>query len=281
MIADLHCHTSLSDGSMSLDDLIFYASRAGLDCIAVTDHDTMDGVSRAAELGERHGIKVIPAAEISCYDKKRRKKVHILCYMPDRTEGLQLLFDRILRKRTEAGNMAIQDVTRLFPVTEEHISRYTAASKSIYRSHIMRALIDLGYDVKIYGELYTKLFDRETGSCYHGFEYPDVLEVLDEIRLAGGIAVLAHPLVYDSVDLLSELAKGKRIQGVEVFHPSAGEAAAGRIGAVADQYGLIKTGGSDFHGCNTGSPRQIASRVTDDAAIKALLSLKGSAINLL
>mgnify|MGYP000587385296 CR=1 FL=1 len=77
MIGDLHCHSKLSDGSTSLEDIVFYAKRAGLDALAITDHDTLAGASRAQVLGKRYGITVIPGVEISTFDPDTQRRVHI------------------------------------------------------------------------------------------------------------------------------------------------------------------------------------------------------------
>lgn len=274
MIGDLHCHTHLSDGSMSLDDLIFYAKRAGLDFISITDHDTMEGVTRAEVLGRRYGINVISGVEISCKDMSRDRKAHILCYLPGKPDRLQGLFSRILDSRTKVGKRIIRSIMRFYPVTEEHIQRYTLGSKSIYKSHIIRALLDLGYDCQSHGELYNELFGSDGGLCARDPEYPDVFETLETVHSAGGIAVLAHPPTYDSMELLEELAQKGLLHGVEAFHPSMDAKTSEEICALADKYGLIKTGGSDFHGFLTGRPNPIASSITTGDSINAMYHLK-------
>ena len=158
MIGDLHCHTKLSDGSMGIEDIVFYAKRMGLDFLAITDHDTMAGVTRATVLGQRYGIQVIPGVEISCIDSKRGRKVHMLCYLPQKPMRLESIFQKTLNQRTQAGYNMIDKVCRLFPVTKEHILRYSSSSKSIYKQHIMQALMDLGYTNTIYGDLFHQLF---------------------------------------------------------------------------------------------------------------------------
>ena len=273
MIGDLHCHTRLSDGSMSIDDLIFYAKRAGLDFIAVTDHDTMDGVTRATVLGKRYGITVLPAAELSCRDNTRGQKAHILCYLPEKPDRLQGLFGQMLDSRTKTGKRIIHAVMRYFPVTEEHIRRYTLGSKSIYKAHIIQALLDLGYDCQSHGKLYKDLFG-EGGLCARDPEYLDVFEALDVVHSAGGIAVLAHPHYFNSFDLLEELAEKKLIHGVELYHPTAKPGEQKRVEQIAGHFKLIKTGGSDFHGFLTGRPNPMASRITPEESIHAMFQLK-------
>lgn len=274
MIGDLHCHTHLSDGSMSLDDLIFYAKRAGLDFIAVTDHDTMEGVTRAEVLGRRYGINVIPAAEISCKNYETGRKVHILCYLPEKPNRLQGIFTQMLDSRTKVGRRIIRAVMHYYPVTEEHIARYTLGSKSIYKAHIIRALLDLGYDCQSHGELYHQLFSEDGGFCARDCEYPDVYEALEVIHSAGGIAVLAHPPVYDSMNLLETLAKKNLIHGVETYHPQTNAETREKISEIADKYGLIKTGGSDFHGFLTSRPNPLATCITTENSINAIYHIK-------
>lgn len=276
MIGDLHCHTHLSDGSMSLDDLIFYAKRAGLDFIAVTDHDTMDGVTRAEVLGRRYGINVLPASEISCIDNETGRKVHILCYLPEKPDRLQGLFAQILDSRTKAGKRIIRAVMRFYPVTEEHIARYTLGSKSIYKAHIIQALLDLGYDCQSHGGLYNELFSSNGGLCARESEYPDVYDVLETVHSAGGIAVLAHPPVYDSMKLMQTLAEKNLIHGVEAFHPATNKDDCDAICRLAEKYGLIKIGGSDFHGFLTSRPNPLATCITSDDSINAIYQLKKS-----
>lgn len=274
MIGDLHCHTRLSDGSMSIDDLVFYAKRAGLDFVAVTDHDTMEGVTRASVLGKRYGIGVVAGTEISCYDSLRGRKVHLLCYLPDKPDRLQGMLGQTLESRAKAGQRMIRAVMRYYPVTEEHIQRYTLGSKSIYKAHIMQALMDLGYDCQPYGELFRHLFDPEKGLCPRKVEYPDIFEALELVHSAGGIAVLAHPPTYGSMELLRELAEKELIHGVEAAHPDIRGEDEEEIARVAEQYGLLKTGGSDFHGMLRGQAHPLAARITTEPWLNALFSFK-------
>lgn len=273
MIGDLHTHTRLSDGSMSIDDLVFYAKRAGLDFVSVTDHDTMEGVTRAMVLGKRYGINVIAGCEISCMDYETRRKVHVLCYMPDKPDRLQGLFGQILDSRLKAGQKMMLAVMRYYPVTEEHIQRYTMGSKSIYKAHIMQAVMDLGYDSRAYGEVFRQLFGPE-GICAREPEYPDVLEALELVRSAGGIAVLAHPSEFDTMALTARLAEEGLIDGVEAFHPRVDSGDRDAILNLAETHGLLVTGGSDFHGMLSPDPNPLASCITPEHDINALFSYK-------
>ncbi len=273
MLGDLHCHTRLSDGSSTIDDLVFYAKRGGLDFVAITDHDTMAGATRAAVLGKRYGIKVVPGAELSAYDTARKRRVHILCYLPQKPERLLGICTKVIESRTLAGQEMLKRVMRYYPVTPEHVSRYSAGSKALYKAHIMNAIIDLGYSDRIYGPLYDDLFDSWQGSCYVEVTYPDVRHVLDVVHSAGGLAVLAHPAEYDSFDLLEELCGKNLLEGVECSHPRCSPQDQQRITEIADHYGLIKTGGTDFHGFYARDPHPLGSFLTQPEEIDKLYKL--------
>ena len=269
MIGDLHCHSKLSDGSTSLEDIVFYAKRAGLDALAITDHDTLAGASRAQVLGKRYGITVIPGVEISTFDPDTQRRVHILCYLPLKPDRLAGLLSRTLEQRRISGEQMIQKVSRLYPVTREHILRYAAASNSIYKVHIMQALLDLGYDISIYGQLYAQLFSDSGGSCLVKTVYPSLEEVLQTVKQAHGIAVFAHPSVYRSMELVRRLAPSGFIDGIEVYHPRNTE---------EDQQQLLtlcrQNGGTDFHGSYASRrANPLATCVTDEENLKGIFEL--------
>ena len=117
MIGDLHCHSKLSDGSTGLDDIVFYAKRAGLDALAITDHDTMSGVPRAEILGRRYGLTVIPGVEISTFDPNTSRRVHILCYLPHKSDALAGLLERTLEERLALGRA---DDRKCLPLLSGH-----------------------------------------------------------------------------------------------------------------------------------------------------------------
>ena len=248
MIGDLHCHSKLSDGSTGLEDIVFYAKRAGLDVLALTDHDTMSGVSRAEILGKRYGITILPGVEISTFDPDTKRRVHILCYLPQKPDRLAGLLGRTLEARRRSGEQMIQNVTRFFPITPEHVLRYAATSNSIYKVHIMQALLDLGYDTAIYGPLYQQLFSDKDGSCLVGTVYPSLDEVLQTVKSARGIAVFAHPSVYRSMELVRRLAPSGLIDGIEVYHPRNTPEDQQELLKLCSDNHLIVTGGTDFHG---------------------------------
>lgn len=273
MICDLHCHTSLSDGSLGIEEIIAQAQRTGIGYLSITDHDTMASFSRAHVLGERMGVKILPGAELSAWDKKRGSKVHILCYAPKKPDRLEGLCMKCCEIRKAASKEMIEKVLEKYPITIESILRRTTSSKSIFKQHIMRALIDYGYALEFYGKLDSQLFNPKTGSCYVEREYPDVNFVIDLIHSAKGVAVMAHPAQYDNIELLKELAESGRIDGVEIGHHSADEKCRRELQEIADKYNLIVTGGSDFHGLYNSVPTHLGSESTSLENVKRILEL--------
>ncbi|MBQ4310533.1 MAG: PHP domain-containing protein [Oscillospiraceae bacterium] len=275
MKGDLHCHTTLSDGSLGIEDIIIQAKRTGIDFISITDHDTMSSISRAKILGERHGVLTVPGVELSAWDKKRGRKVHILCYAPQKPDRLEGICKKACEIRTACAKEMIQKVMKLYPITSESVLKHVGGSKSIFKSHIMHALIDYGYSTHFYGRLNDELFNMKTGSCIVEREYPDVNYVLDLIHSARGAAVMAHPVLYDSEELLDELAAAGKIDGIEVYNYTADDEARKRLLKTAEKYGLIVTGGSDFHGLYNSKPTYIGSDTTDMDNLDKILKLTG------
>lgn len=273
MKGDLHVHTTLSDGSLGMEEVIAQAKRIGLDFISITDHDTMSSVSRAKILGERYGVQTIPGVELTAWDKTRNRKVHILCYAPQKPDRLEGICRRCSEIRQSCAKETVENVLKLFPITAEDITKHLSGSKSIYKQHILHALIEYGYSTHFYGKLNDELFNEQTGSCIVEREYPDVNYVLELIHSARGAAVLAHPMVYDSVDLIDDLASNGKLDGIEVYHYSADEEQQAMLLAKANEYDLIVTGGSDFHGLYNMRPTHLGMYTTDKENIDRILRL--------
>ncbi|MCX4355331.1 MAG: PHP domain-containing protein [Oscillospiraceae bacterium] len=283
MKADLHCHTTISDGSLGISDIIKQADRDDVRYLAITDHDSLASLSRSAVLGKRYNVTVIPAAEFSAFDSARGRKVHILCYMPEKPDRLEGLCLRTSEGRMKLGKSIAMRVLEKYPITLESILRYSAGSKAIYKCHIMHALMDYGYTTNLYGDVYDEIFDAKDGLCASQVRqeadfYPDVRFVTTLIKASGGISVMAHPKVYDSMDLLEELAAEGAIDGAEVWHSSADETFRNQVTELAEQYGLITTGGSDFHGFYNHYAIQIGSNPTPEGELEKILNHKIKAL---
>ena len=274
MAIDLHCHTKISDGSMGIEELIATARRRGLTAVAVTDHDAVAGATRAVMIGKRQGLEVVPGVEFSAMDPARGNKVHILGYLCDRPDRLEGLCRQITAERRTAGAEMIRKVLRYYPIVPESITHCAAGSTAVYKQHIMHALMDAGYTATIYGEVYDKLFSPDGGCALAPRSYPDVYTVIDMIHSAGGLAVLAHPCAYHNEDLLEELAQKQRLDGVEVWHPDHSEADAAALFSFATAHELVPTGGSDFHGMYSRTPRPLGNSHVPEDTVRQLVNIK-------
>jgi predicted metal-dependent phosphoesterase TrpH len=273
MKIDLHCHTTLSDGSLGIEEVIAQAKRTGVDVLSITDHDTLASFSRAHILGDRYGIRIIQGVEMSAWDKERNCKVHILCYAPKKPDRLEGLCLKCCEIRKSCSKEMIDKVRELYPITEESVLKHCTGSKSLFKQHIMRALIDYGYALEFYGKLNDELFNLKNGTCLVEREYPDVKFVLELIRAARGVSVMAHPAQYDNLELLEELAANGKIDGVEVYHYTADEEKRNRMLEIAQKYNLIVTGGSDFHGLYNAQPAHLGCNTTSKENLDRIIRL--------
>ena len=271
---DLHCHTKLSDGSVGIEELISLAKRRGLSAIAITDHDTFAGAVRGVNIGKRLGLTVIPGAELSTMDTKTGRKVHILCYNCEAVARLEGICHRMLEGRKKTTTEMLKKVMRYYPLAPEMVVRCATGSTSVYKQHIMHALMEAGYADSMYGDVFNRLFGAEKGVARVENTYPDVREVLELVHSAGGIAVLAHPYLYDNIDLMKELTAEGLLDGVEVAHHSHTEEQEAELRAFAKANKLLITGGSDFHGMYGRGARAVASTSVEDDALAALLAYK-------
>lgn len=273
MTGDLHCHTTLSDGSLGIEEVIVQAKRMNLDFLAITDHDTLSSHSRAQILGDRYGVKVIPAVELSAWDKKRNTKVHILCYAPQKPDRLEGLCLKSCNIRTECAKDMIEKVLERYPIPRDAVKHFTKGSKSIYKQHIMRALVNYGYATELYGYVNDKLFSYPNGECLVTREYPDVNFVLDLIHSSKGVAVLAHPHMFKNIELMHELTEAGKLDGIEAYHYSATPIQQKALEEFAKEHDLIVTGGSDFHGLYNSTMTHIGSNFTDEENLDKLFKL--------
>ncbi|MDR0404205.1 MAG: PHP domain-containing protein [Oscillospiraceae bacterium] len=266
MKADLHLHTKLSNGSTGIDELIFLAKNRKLNTISVTDYDTFAGSIRAQIFGKRYGIEVISGVEITAFDYQRDKDAHLLCYScrhPNRLEGL---FKKINDIRKKCACIMMQKVVRMYPILPEMVVKKAKGSTNIFKVHIMHALVDAGYTNDFFGDLYKKLFNPNSGLALCKSEYPDIREVLKQVKSAGGIAVLAHPGIYGDYDLIEELQQAG-LDGAQVWHPKNKPNAEEELDKITDCYNLLKIGGTDFRGMYTEEANPIATCTTPQKQI--------------
>lgn len=247
--ADLHTHTTASDGLLRRGQLVALAVQRGLAAIAITDHDTLDGVLEIQALGKVE-ILVVPGVELSC--SQGGEDVHLLGYGID--PAAPVLGDLLRERADERRARAMAIVDRLAELgVAVSLERVTAiaGSGTVGRPHIARALVEGGH-VSTIGEA----FDRYLASGRPAYIERPVLtpqRAIPIIHRAGGAAVLAHPLYSPGyVDFLPLLVEAG-LDGIEVVYPDHDGATQRRLAALASSYGLVGTGGSDFH-ADSGRP---------------------------
>ena len=273
MCIDLHCHTSVSDGSVSVDELLFIAKRMGIKNLAITDHDTFASSKRGMVLGPRYDINVIFGVEFSSLISDLNLEVHILCYMcdfPDRLEGICL---KNSNARKEAYSELINQIVKYYPISFDVVNSKARGSSCIFKSHIVHSIMDTGFVVPIYSITYDKLFGEKSKISHVQAKYSDSQEVISKIHQAGGISVLAHPdenII--NTALPSLISYG--IDGIEAYHPCIKENLRNNIIKIAEHYDLLVTGGSDFHGMNSSRQRYLGMCSTPDDCFEKLRQRK-------
>lgn len=242
---DLHIHSSYSDGVFSPRELLELLQQYGYELISITDHDTIEGCLQGMKLAPHYDIKMIPGVEISslCWGRD----VHILAYGFDVEDKKFRNFLHAIEKGrlTRAKKIVKLLAKEGMPLDFRDVINLTGKLNLVGRPHIARALIDAGYcrDIK-------DVFDHYIGegqSCYIAKPAPSSEEVIAAIKNAGGVSVLAHPYIYKDDDMVRLLIK-QGVEGLEVFYSRHTKDEVEKYRKMADDNGLIKTGGSDFHG---------------------------------
>jgi len=253
-IADLHCHTWISDNTHSVEEVVKMARNAGVTHLAITDHDTTKGLDEAVGWGRKYGVDIIPGIEISAFDRVRARRAHILGYEVEPGHpALERLCNPVLEQRRQASKEMVERINREgYAVTWEQVCRYAQNGTTVYKQHIMHALMDAGYCSEIYGELEQRLFSRGGGGRPPGvafvpMEYADAADAIRAVLAAGGVPVLAHPGQLGNFDAVEEWA-ALGLQGIEAYHPSHSKEDVARCLTLAERFDLVVTGGSDFHG---------------------------------
>ena len=247
MKADLHMHSTASDGTLSPEALAGRAAQLGFDVIALSDHDSMEGVRAAQKEGARLGVRVMAAAELSC---GAGREIHILGYGMDADNTA--LLDFFERKHAQRETRAEQMVMRLSElgkgVSFERVREL--AQGAVGRPHIARALVEAGHVLSV-----SEAFDRFLASGKPAYVPKEEVKVAEAMRLingAGGVAVLAHPMELKmgemAIEALVHEWKGQGLTGVEVYHPSAQNNHLRFLEGLVKREGLLQTGGSDYHG---------------------------------
>ncbi len=286
MRADLHVHSSASDGTDPPAEVMRRAALAGLDVVALTDHDTVAGHAEArAAAGP---VTLLPGMELSCrLDGRSRgvpggirvssprgwQSLHMLAYLFDpgqpvlAAELARIRDDRVLRARAMVDRLADLGVD----VSWEQVAAI-AGQAVVGRPHIARAMADSGA-IASPREAFTRDWIADGGRAYVDRYALDPVRAIGLVQAAGGVTVLAHPRAGRDTRVTDEqitrlAAAG--LAGLEVFHPDQSDAERARLLALASDLGLVATGGSDDHGSLTGY--RLGSETTPAGAYQDLLS---------
>ena len=267
---DLHTHSTHSDGTFGPAEVIRLGAERDLDVVALTDHDTTDGLPEALATGLEVGVEVVPGVEFS--SEYLGTSVHILCYWMDAEDpALQLELRRLREDRYRRGELMVEKLGSLgLPIAFERV-REIAGDATIVRPHIAQAMVEAGIV-----ETEKEAFERYIGDGRPAHVAKHALDPIDAVVLiegASGVCVLAHPGMWgdqSSVpDELIERMAASGMRGLEVDHPDHTPEARERYRAIAGRLGLIATGGSDCHGTRY-DPVRMGSSLCDPEAFAAL-----------
>lgn len=265
----------MSDGTDSPAELVVKAAEAGLDVVALTDHDTTAGWAQAMAAAP-DGLRVLPGAELST-SAPSGATVHLLAYLfdPD-SPGLAGEQTRLRAARRERLRRIVDQMAADgFPVDEHAVFGGLAPDAPAGRPHLAAALVAAGV-VATVGEAFDR-FLRVGGPYYVQWLNTPVAQAVRMVSLAGGVTVLAHPLAERGEPPLgdAEIAElaAAGLGGIEVDHPLHDVTATARLRRLAAELGLVATGGSDYHGAN--KPVPLGARTTSPQALRELLARAG------
>ncbi len=244
VFADLHTHSYFSDGTLSPAGLVSLAKLRGIEVLALTDHDTTDGIKEAQEAGSYYGVQIVPGVELSCeYDGI---EVHVLGYFVDvDSEDLQQVLSRQRSRRKDRMAHMLEKLAKAgLKISLDEVLDL-AQFGVVGRPHLAQVLLRRGYVRDL----------RSAYDLYIGHNRPyyvptlrmDVSEAVDLIRRSGGLPVLAHPIFIPS-RILPDLLSQFLFWGIEVMYPEHPSRFVEQLRDIAESKGLAITGGSDFHG---------------------------------
>ncbi len=248
---DLHVHSTASDGRYSAEDVVRKAAKLGLSIIAITDHDSIDGIMLALTAA-RHfpGLKVIPGVEIST--DVPQGEVHVLGYFIDFSDGgLKSTLERFRNSRQGRAKGMVDKLSDLGIQIDWQRVKEIAGAGSIGRPHIARALLEKGY-ISSFKEAFTKYIGRD-GPAYVEREKMTPAEAVNLVIRSDGLPVLAHPFTANGTEALIVELKEAGLVGIEAHYDGYTAEEREQLVGLAAKHGLIATGGSDYHGQDEGN----------------------------
>jgi predicted metal-dependent phosphoesterase TrpH len=265
MRIDLHTHTTASDGTLSPRELVRLAKRAGVGVLGITDHDTVEGIAEGLDEGASVAVEVIPGVELST--DVPGTEVHILGYFVEwEADWLRAFLSRMREGRVARAREMVRKLNALgMAVAFEEVARH--ADGAIGRPHVARALLEGGY-VKTFDEAFDRYIGRH-GPAY--VERPAFTpeEAVRTIRKAAGVPVLAHPLWGGDPERIEALLE-VGLMGIEAYYPEHTPSQTESFIGLARRFGLVVTGGSDYHGPGIGSKGPLGSQYVPPQAVEEL-----------
>ena len=250
-LVDLHTHSTASDGTLPPERVIEAAARCGLAALALTDHDTINGVRAARQAGDNAGIRVIAGVELSAFDDER--EVHVLALHLSHLDALEKRLAGLRASRHIRAGKIVEKLNALgIPLTLDEVLQQSNGG-AVGRPHVARALIARGAVAD-----FRDAFLRYLGNNGSAFVPKDRFSVHDAIAIAheaGAIAIWAHPSEGGRRERLEPLVAAG-LDGIEIRHPSHSGEDMKRLQALTDFFGLVPSGGSDWHGASEG-PRRL------------------------
>jgi len=269
--ADLHCHTTFSDGSLTPTQLVARAVQRGLEVLALTDHDCTDGLPEALEAAAGHpGFLLIPGIELST--DVPENEVHVLGYFLDwRLPAFQEHLERLRRSRLNRGEAMVDKLRDLgIDLSWERVQEI-AGDGAVGRPHIALAMLEAGH-IKTLDEAFDLYLGRN-GPAYVEREKMTPAEAVEMIAGVSGLPVLAHPAQLPHLDSFLEELKGIGLLGMEVYYQDYGPEDIERLLAAARARDLLPLGGSDFHGIGSARERDLGDIPLPFEPVEQLIAL--------
>ena len=268
---DLHVHTNRSDGTFTPTEAVKLASERGLEGIAVTDHDTTEGLAEASDAAREAGIELLSGVEFSA--EYQRTSIHVLGYfMHVDDEAFQEELTRLRDDRFRRGELIVEKLQELgYDISFERV-REIAGGGNIVRPHIAQAMVEAGI-VPTEKDAFTDEFIADGGRAGVNKHALDPLDAVDLIVGAHGVCVLAHPGMWGDQtsvpDELIEAMASRGMGGLETDHTDHTPEQREKYRAMAERLGVVPTGGSDCHGTRY-DPIRMGSFTTDPERVEEL-----------
>jgi predicted metal-dependent phosphoesterase TrpH len=271
--ADLHLHTTASDGRLQPGEIVSLAVKVGLDVIAITDHDTVDGIAPALAAAEAFpSFTVVPGVEINT--DVPHGEVHVLGYFIDYTgPKLATTLQRLRDSRWKRAKKMIAKLSGLGMDIEWQRVRELAQGGSVCRPHIAQALVEGGY-VGSEKEAFDKYIGHDGPAYVERYKLLPV-EAVKLLKDVQGLPVLAHPADIDDLTQLIPELKAAGLVGIEVYYRDYHPHVIDRLLKIAKQYDLIPTGGTDYHAFGDSSEVMIGEALAPPRSVERLFALAG------